>query len=179
MRKILLSLASLMLLSCATVSVDEPSICDSRNLEEIPTVPVGLSVPVGVKLPNISYSQQLDVSSTLSKITNVANSINVVVNQLVLNNSTGNLSWMSYVEVDIAANNMANMPIVQYTLQPTDEDASSINLPLIIDPNKLLTYLSSGPITLTFSISASIPQQTPHLSGTMCVAATATATKSL
>lgn len=175
--KLLLPLIALMAISCANVTVDEPSICDSKSLSQLPSVPVGVTVPVGTV--STSFSQTLDLSSSLSKINNVANSVNITVNDLMLDNSAGNMAWVSAIEVDIAAQGMQSQVLSKYTLTSSDQGSSSITLPVTMDSDTLYDYLSSGPVTLTFTFSGSATTQTPELSGSMCVSATASKQLSL
>jgi hypothetical protein len=177
--KLLLPLVALMAISCANVSVDEPSICDSKSLTSLPSVPVGVTVPSGISTPPISFSQQLELSGTLSKINSVADDVSVTVNQLVLDNTTGSLAWVQYVEVDIATDGMPSQPVVKFSPPPGSMNGSSIDLPVLMDPSTLYSYLSAGPVTLTFTLSGSVPTQTPELTGTMCVSASASKSVSL
>lgn len=180
MRKLFIALAaSMMAVSCANVTVDEPSICDSKSLTSLPSVPAGVTIPSGITAPPVSFSQQLDLSSTLSKIKNVANDVSVSVNELMLANTVGSMSWVQFVEVDISANGMPSKPVVKFSPQSGQMDVSSINLPVIMDPSVLFEYLSAGPVTLTFTLSGTVPTQTPELTGTMCVSASASKTVSL
>ena len=173
MRRILMPLAALAMLSCANVTVDEPSICDSKSLSQLPSVPVGVTPPPGISTPPISFSQTLDLSSTLSKINNVADSVNITVNDLMLDNSSGAMSWVSDIEVDITAQGMPSRVLTKYTLTSSDQSSTSLSLPVSMDSSTLYSYLSSGPVTLTFTFSGGVPSQTPELTGSMCVSASA------
>jgi hypothetical protein len=180
MRRLVFALvASMIAIGCATVTVDEPSVCDSKAMTQLPSVPAGVVVPPGITAPPISFTQQLDLSSTLDKINKVADSVSIGINRLTLDNSAGTMSWLSHVEVDIQSQGMASKVLVQYDLQPGDKSSSQVNLPVLLDTATLYSYLSAGPVTLTFTLSGDAPSQTPELTGTMCISASATATKSL
>lgn len=173
MRKLLFILAASMM-GCVSATVTEPSICESQALS-LPSVP--LSVP-GAD-PTISTTQQMDLSGTFSKIKDVTDSVSIAVNQLVVDNSSGNMSWLNHVEVDIASQGMPSKVMVNYDLKPSDQNSSSVNLPVVLDNDTLYSYLSKGPVTLTFTLSGNIPTQAVNLSGMMCLSASASVSKSL
>lgn len=177
MRKLLFVIAAALISAgCVSATVDEPSVCDSQALTQLPSTPVQATVPGVVP---VSFTQTLDLSSTLNKINNVADSVSVNVTQMLLANSTGTMSWLQHVEVDIVAQGMQSAVLVQYDLQPGDRNATSLSLPVKMDGNTLYSYLSKGPVTLTFTLSGSAPSQVPNLSGTMCLSASAKVSKSL
>lgn len=178
MRRIIFALAaSIIAVGCANVTVDEPSICDGKSLTSLPSVSSGDAG--GVSLPSVSFTQQLDLSSTLSKINNVADDVSIQVTQMVLDNTSGNMSWVTEVDVDIAANGMQSQRLVHYMAQPGDQSSSSLNLPILLGSGTMYSYLSSGPVLLTFTLSGSVPSQTPELTGTMCINASASKQLSL
>ena len=176
MHKLLLIMAAILISGCVSATVDEPSVCDTQALTQLPSAPVTATVPGTVP---VSFSQNLDLSGTLSKINKVADSVSINVTQMLLANSSGNMSWLQHVDVNITAQGMQSAVLVQYDLQPGDQNSTSLSLPVKLDNNTLYSYLSQGPVTLTFTLSGSAPTQVPNLSGTMCLSASASVSKSL
>lgn len=180
MRKLFLALVvSMAALGCASVSVDEPSVCDSKSLTQLPSIPSGVTVPSGIKVPPVAFSQQVDLSDTLSKINSVADTVSVSVNELSLSNNSGDFSWLSYVEVDMQSPSLPMLVLIKYNMQSDNQSASTIPFAIQVDSNTLYKYLSKGPVTLNFTLSGNTPAQVPHLSGNICLSASASVTKSL
>jgi hypothetical protein len=155
--------------------VDEPSICATHSLDVAGSEEVTL--PSGLDVPAITFSQQVDISDSLKDIGDITKNIEVNVNQLLINNTNGSMNWVQYVEVDISGQDFPTQTIVKYTT--TGENSSTLDLPVLISVNELYNYLASGTATLTFVLAGIVPNATPELNGTLCVEAKASDSKSL
>ena len=179
-----LSLVSLLALSgCVSGTVQDSSICDVQSLNSLPSLPVGVSPPPGFSVPPISFSQTVDVSSSLSKIKDVAKSVSATITQLSLSNSAGNFSWVGNVQIDIVSqNDPTDYPmttLATYSASSPDQ-SSTLDLTSQMTANQVYDYLASGPNTLYFTLSGNtLPSQTPELTGTVCISASARVKESL
>jgi len=169
-------------LHCATVTVDAPSVCDSKEITKMTSIG-NLPFTQGSAV----YFQPVDVSGALSKVNEFAN-VSVNILDFSINNSTGDLSWVNRVQVfilpstyDIAFMREDNLVTVKdYTLTPEDKASSTINLlPLKIDTSTLYDYLRKDAVNFIFTMDGTTAQKTPTLGGTICMSASASAEKSL
>lgn len=154
----LFAILSLLLVGCANVSVTEPSICDTQGLSQLPIVP-------NANVPALSFSEQVDLSGPIVKLGYFGDNISLTVTQLSL---SGDVSWVRHVEVDMSTVTLPNQVVVSSDVSGDD----TLNLPVTLSEDTFYQYLSSGPVTLTFTlVGENVPTQVPTLIGDFCVSA--------
>jgi hypothetical protein len=168
----LLGLLPMILVGCVSATVEEPSVCGSDSLGTIPASPVG-----GVTLPPQTFSSKFDFSEAISKLQGVSSDLSVNVNALTLDNSNGDLAWVSAVDVSVTGNT-SDTPEVSFASYHGTNPGTSVSIPILMDDATILRYLSH-PVTLTFTINGTAPTKAVNFSNTMCVAATGQFNKAL
>ena len=155
----------LVLTSCVSATLSEPSVCDTVTLGSLPNIPVG-----AVTIPPTTFSTPyLDYSNVVTKVTDIANQVNVAVNQLTLTNTVGDMSWVSSIDVYITGSDPASQPVLIATYAPASNMvSSSLDLSVQIDSAMLMPYLEV-PFKLTFTLSGSAPNQPVNIDTTVCV----------
>jgi hypothetical protein len=180
---------------CVSATVSEPSLCDTQTVSfgSIPpevsqaiqaAQSSGVSIaPQQVNLPpqDVSY----DFSSTLKKVSDIANDLQVDITQLVITN-TGDLNWVRSVSVQItgSAEDGSTQPAPLATYSTTGQPGSELSVNVQMSGAELLHYLESGTITLDFSLSGEVSESnlpSGSLSNTvnLCVSASGKFSKSL
>lgn len=175
MNKLLILPFLLAMTGCFSATVSDNSVCDSINLGTPPSFPV--SVPANVPLPPQTFSSSMDFSSSISKLSDVANNLTVNVSNLNLSNN-GDLTWISTLDVSISADGMPSVPFASYENVSGTDPGPEVSMKVLIDSGTLLSYLEH-PITLTFTVNGTIPTQTVSFENTMCVAISGKFSKSL
>jgi len=174
MNKIMI-LPFLMLVGCIDANVSDPSICDTFDLGTPPSFPV--SVPIGVPLPTQTFTSNMDFSSSISKLSDVANNLTVNVSNLNLSNN-GDLAFITTMDVSISAVGMPSVPFASYTNTTGSNPGPEVSMKVLVDSSTLLSYLEH-PVTLTFTVNGTIPTKTVSFENTMCVAVSGKFSKSL
>ena len=147
-----------MAVGCVSAKVSEPSACDSKSMSwEIPNLP---PQPAGAQsslngqsytIPPTSTTQSFDLSSTLSKVMDIASNVHVGINELTLDNSNAQFDWVDSVSVTMTSPPLASMLLADYTV--TNRGESIDLLPsLVATPDQVLTYFQNGPVTLTVTL---------------------------
>lgn len=173
---------------CATATVDVPA-CDtqSTNLGTVPSFPPGVAPPATVSLPPAPVS--FDISDALKKVSDVADSEQVTVTSLTIDNSAGDLNWVRSVNTTITGSATdGSTPEVAFA-SGSWSDTPGASLSLTLDQSmlgdKVLHYLQSGQVTLNVSVTGdpsamTLPAGTQlQNSVTLCVDAQGTISKSL
>jgi hypothetical protein len=148
------------LVGCLDVQISEPQICSLKSLGTVPG-----SALAGVSLPPLTLTQTVDLSSPLSKLSDVASSLTVSVNSLDLlgNNS---LSWVQALTVSVD-----NQTLATYTRPVADTGSSNdLTLTVVMPADQLEPLLAAGPVNLSFTLTAMAPAQDTELSTNLCVA---------
>ena len=108
-------------------------------------------------LPPFSQSTSFDFSSAVNDITDVTSNVQVMINSLTLDNSSGVFDWLTYVSVVMTAEGLPALNLATYA--PTTLPGAQINLLASLSPQAtaatLLNYFESGPVTLTITIGSS------------------------
>lgn len=184
--------------ACISANVSEPSACDTQQVSfpapSIPSVPssVDCSSLPSVTIPSESTTTTMDLSDDISKLQSVASNLNVAVTQLIIDNSNGQFDWVGEVDVSVSGNGLPNAPLATYTM-PDGGASSELNVQVVMSPANVLTYLSSGPLTMTLTLqgqtvtacqAASVLNTVTGSSSlntnvTMCISASGKVTKSL
>ena len=182
------------MMGCVSGSVSEGA-CDTRafsfDLPVFPTLPP--STPAGwtYTLPAVSAPpQSVDFSTTLSKITDVVDSLTAQITSLTLSNENGSLDWVKQVNV-YAEGSTSDFPkALLATYKSSRTPGSTLNVSVVMDSTAILNYLSAGPVELTVefpstTVDAKTLMQLQSLHGTVstnidtCVAISGSASKSL
>lgn len=150
----ILSMAACTLSGCATATLDAP-VCytQSTNFGTVPSFPAGVAPPATVSLPPVPVS--FDVSDTLKKVGDIANSEQVTVNSLTIDNSSGDLSWVRSVSATITGSatdgstNEASFASGQWSGDP----GGSLVLNVTMSGDQVLHYLQSGKVTLNLTVT--------------------------
>lgn len=172
MKNISALLLCLGLSACVSAQVTEPSLCDTSSLGSVPAFPVA-----GVALPPHTFTDTFDFSQTISKVTDVANQLTIGVTQLTVDGN--DMSWVTGVTVSIEGSG-ENTPQVEFATFTSDgRQDQSVPLTVTMDSDTLLSYLESGPITLSINVTGSAPLQTITMTNTLCVMASGSFSKSL
>lgn len=165
MNKLLILPFLLAMTGCFSATISDNSICDTFNLGTPPSFPV--AVDESIPLPPQTFSSQMDFSSSISKLSDVANNLMVNVSNLELSNN-GDLTWISSLDVSISAAGMPSVPFASYTGTGANP-GPEVSMRVLINSSTLLSYLEH-PITLTFTVYGTIPTKTVSFENTMCVA---------
>ena len=165
-------------IGCATATVNVDNVCATATLPSIPAAPV---LPAGQSYPSATFSRSIpfDFSQTLSKVDSAANSLNVSVNQLLLSNTTGDLTWVSEILVSINNQDSSSDSEPLASFHNDGTESNDVQMQVDMDSTTLLTYLSAGPVELTFSITGTVPTTPTTLSNTMCVSVAASVSKGI
>lgn len=161
-----------LMIGCVSATVDEPSVCTTVSLGSIPASPFP-----GITLPPTSFSDSMDFSGAVSKLTDVASNLTANVSNLSMSNN-GDLDWMSEVNVSIASSDMPSAAFASYTAPTNGKPGTTVDMKILMDSSTLLKYLEH-PITLTFTVSGTAPTQSVTFMNTMCVAVSGKFSKSL
>jgi hypothetical protein len=159
----------------ATVSDTNPGICDTFDLGTPPSFPV--SVGPGIPLPDQYFTTQMDFSSSISKLSDVANNLTVNVSNLNLSNN-GDLTWVDTIDVSISATGMPSIPFASYENMTGTDPGPEVSMKVLIDSGTLLSYLEH-PITLQFNVNGTIPTKQVDFENTMCIGLNGKFSKSL
>jgi hypothetical protein len=161
-------LLAAMAVNCVNLSVSDSNVCDSR--------PVSFAEPDGVSAacqalsldptlgatsftaPPVSTTVNFDFSGALNDVNKVVSSLNVQVNQLMLENpgteAESPFSSVSSIEIDVQGNNTALYPMVElahYTA-PSTGVGDMMDFTLDLPSDTLVTYLENGPVQLTLTV---------------------------
>jgi hypothetical protein len=180
---------------CISANITEPSACDSDdiNFGTIPsevTQALALAQASGVALPSEAVtlppqSVTEDFSGALNDITDITPNVQASITQLLVSNN-GNLNWVRGVNVQITGSDPTDTtpqaPLATYTSSSVPGGELSVNV--VMPGTTLLTYLESGPVTLTFTLNGVVTSKTVpsgQLSSTInvCISASASLSKSI
>jgi len=194
-----LSILAFVALSCATVTVTEPNACDSQSisfpLPTLPTLPAeAQSVLAGQSftIPPVSKTTSFDFSGTLSKISDISSSVSAGIDQLNLDNSDGEFSWLDNISVSMQSTTLPSIPLATYQAVSPGAQLNLLSS-LEATPDQVLSYFKSGPVTLTITlgsatgtvVNGSTVELLQRLNGqlstnlSVCVSASASVSKSL
>ena len=151
---------------CISVDVSIPSLCDSQAVSfpepaDLSTACAlatasGIGGSASYSLPPLTTTTTFDYSNDLNKIEKVAANLAVQVNQLSLDNTNNDFSFVHFIEVDIQGANQVAFPTVvlaTYTA-PTAGVGSELDFVVNPDTNLLLNYLKSGQVLLTLTLNS-------------------------
>lgn len=74
--------------------------------------------------------------------------------ELSLDNSQGQLDWVSSVSIQASGNGLPTVNLATYTV-PSTGASSELNFDVVMSGSQAFTYLSSGPVTLTITLGSS------------------------
>jgi len=160
MNKTIALIAIASMVGCVSGSLSDAA-CYSGQPVSFP-VPASITdYPVGdlgwgpLTLPAIqSPPIQEDFSNTLSKITDVSDSLTTQLSSISLSNENGDLSWVKGINAYVAEQGSTEQHLfAQYTAGATVR--STITLSQVIKNGTLFGYLSSGPVEITVQINSS------------------------
>lgn len=153
--------ASIMSNGCVSVQISDPEVCDSHPVSwAVPTLPtIPSTVPVcgdfTATLPSTSTTTTFDFSGDISKISQFADGLSVVINKLLIDNSSADFTWVSGVDVSISSKTLPQMELATY-VRPDAGQLTSLNVNVVMSPEDVLKYLSSGQVVLTFTLEPSV-----------------------
>lgn len=169
---------------CATATVDAPA-CDSQSvsLGTVPSLPLGVSTSVTLPPAPVSF----DLSDPLKKVSDVADSVQVSVNSLVIDNSSNDLDWVRSVSATIKGSAQdGSTPEVPFASgQWSTAPGSSLGLSVSMPSDQVLKYLQSGQVTINITASGDVSSSAvaagTQLSNSvqLCVEAQGSVSKSL
>ncbi len=167
------------MLGCVSVTVDAPSICDTEAMKKLSMTSIPPQIATLIPPTAVTYVQDINISEALSKVNQYTDTITVDVKEFSIADSANDLSWVDNVQVSIIEGDK-RVIVLDYALRPEDKVGSSVNLaPLKIETSKLYNFLSTGNVAFIFTLTATAPPRTPQLSGTVCISASASASKKL
>ncbi len=120
-------------------------------LDAIPTgkVPSNASIDVpALSAPPVSE----DFSSELSKISDVADSLQVEITSLTLSND-GDLSWVPGLTVSIEGATAAFPKTTLATYTSTGDPGSTLTVNVVMAGDQVLAYLEAGAVSLTVELA--------------------------
>ena len=162
------ALVAACIISCVSATVTEPSACDTHafswTIPNLPAVPSGVSGTATI--PPVSTSTTVNFSDVLSKVSNVASNVQVGINTLTIDNTNGDLSWVTSLEVDMTGSD-PTMPQQQLALYTSSgSEAAQLTPTITASQSDVLRYFQAGQVTLTITLGPG--------SGTVVDAATVT-----
>jgi len=153
------SVLGFLVLSCATATVTEPDACDSQAisfpLPSLPALPSQVQSGQTFTVPPFSKATSFDFSETLNKISDISSDITVGLNQLTLDNSSGELSWVDSVSVSMESNTLPSIPLANWQVSSTPGTQVNLLSSVQATPAQMLSYFESGPVTLTITLGSS------------------------
>ena len=172
MKSIMLCAAVLSMVGCITATISEPDACDTKSMSfdlsqamssvqsHLPSgetisslcASAGTNNTLTFQLPPLSTTTDFDFSDVLKKVTDVASSVSVSVNQLMLDNAQGQLDFVSHAEVDVSGNGLPMAVLATYDASKVM--SKELNVKVEMDAATMLTYLKSGPLTLTITMDS-------------------------
>ncbi len=162
-----LLLAAIVAGGCAHVEVQSVNQCDSTHF----ALSAPGQLPTGLLM--MSNSNGLSFDTTLSAVQLPASSsFDIALSPLTLTLGTGTWNFASRVTLTMAGSDPKKTPVLSvsdYTLTAADRSSSVLEVPLVVPSEKLVSYLRSGPLTLTLGLvpsGAAIP--TSDLSLRLC-----------
>lgn len=167
------TLAAIVAVACVSATVTEPSACSTADLGTLPATPVA-----GVQLPPQTFTSSFDFSGTINKVTDVADSIQASISNLMIHN-VDDMSWLQSVQVAISSNvgNAGAAALAHYAAS-SNNVGNDITLTIDMDDATLLGFLKQ-PFTLTFTVAGTTVTHSVVLNDTMCVAIVGKVTKSI
>lgn len=154
-------LVSIILIACATATVTEPSACQSQAVAfaapAVPAIPSqyqdsSMCSLFLVNVPAESTTVSLDLSDTVSQLNKVADSLNVNVTSLTIDNSQHLLDWTDQLDIFVQSKDgrLSMMKLAHYAkVMPVP---SSLEVLVVMSGNDMLKYLSV-PLTMTITIN--------------------------
>jgi hypothetical protein len=139
----------------SVASNDVSTLCNSGNLADLEAA-TGVTLPSSFTLPVLTTSQTFNFSGTLSSISDVTNTLNVMVNQLELSNeggSSGPLALVSNLQVTIVSADGGTPQLLANYSAPDAGNGSELKVNVDLTGSQILSDLEAGPVTLTFTIS--------------------------
>jgi hypothetical protein len=158
--------------ACVSATVTEPSACATADMG---TIPAALSV--GSQLPPQTFSSSFDFSGVVSKVGDVADTLQANVNALTVHGA-GDQSWLKSISVTVSTQGHSEQALLAHYDTLSAKSSNDVTLVIDMDPTVLLGFLRH-PITLAFIISGSSTTHPVVLNDTMCIAVTGKASKSL
>lgn len=172
--------------ACASVTVEAPA-CYSNTIDfgMLPPIPANTlpDTMVAVSLPPQSISY--DFSSDLGKVGDVVNELTAQVTELTLTDTTGDLSWVRsiLVQIDGSASDGSTPTATLASGSWKTAPGGEMDLSVSMDSTTLYHYMQAGSITITFTlsgeVSSSTVSNTTDLSNgvTMCILASGSFSK--
>jgi hypothetical protein len=156
---VMVAVVASMVIGCVSASVQEDA-CDSHSFSfPIPSDITGY--PVGdlgwgpLTLPAIDAPpQSIDFSGTLSKLTDVSDSLSASISSLTVANHNGELSWVKGISVFVTGSNPDQSKAL-FATYTGPSDASELNVKVVMSSKTVLQYLEAGPVSLTVQIDSS------------------------
>lgn len=180
MKLYLLAIAAIVSsLGCISATGSD-QVCKSSQLSSPlsgTVLPSGDTIPI----PALSYSSVIDFSTEVSKFNDIASKLSIDVSSNTLTTSTANWAWVSHLMVSMQGQTAAfpQVQLVDFTPSSSDQPEKTVSVPLLVDGDTLLSYLSQGPITLTYSFMGDLPPTVPSFTDDLCVNASISIKKSL
>jgi len=138
--------------ACVQMTVSDDVSVDDSFSYELPTLP---TLPPGTPIPPYSQtftqSKEEDVSDVISKLNDVGTT-SFTVNASTVTASMP-IPFVTHITVDILEKGGGDLVVVD-----TDTDGSSgttFNLPVLASSSDLLSYLGSGQVTISVSLTMS------------------------
>lgn len=152
-------------MSCIAADISSPSVCYNFPFDN--TNNIGLII--NNTEPTYTFKQTLNILNTFNQFD--SNHISIVISQFNLENTNGNMSWLSTADVYIYTQSLPKVSLLHYSLTEKNKLSSFIELPAKIDTNTLDQYLSSGSGSFLFVLTGNVPTSHPILNATICFSA--------
>jgi len=149
MNKFIALFGAVCLTACANVNVSDDFTVEKSFSYQLPSVPDGGVIPPYME--TLTQSTPVDVSNVISKL-NSLGTPSFTVYSMTIDANMG-LGFVTHVEVDITQSNGQYLVVCN-----TDAPTSGLRvlfLPVIASGNDLLTYLGSGQVILSVSLTVS------------------------
>lgn len=159
-----LSIVGLLVGACVSAKVSEPSICDTRavswNIPSLPTVPAQYQSALtcsqySAMVPEASAPINFNFSDSINKVSNVANNLNINIDQLTLSSPKLPLDWVQGVEVWVPGSEDSGgtpQELATYEMPEGGTSDGTLNVKVIMAPNQILNTLEAGPVDLTINL---------------------------
>jgi hypothetical protein len=156
MRTLLLALCAIVLsVACVSGSVSE-SACSTQSVSvPFPSIPSLPHLPSGaVEIPELAAPPfNEDLSSTLDKVSNIADSLSLTIQSLTVDNTNHDFDWVSDVDVYITGTGSGQPKTLLASYQSTGA-SPVLNINEVLDPDTLLSYLEAGSVQIELVFGA-------------------------
>lgn len=157
-------------IGCVSATAEVESVCSSGKMP-ISFASSKASAVVGERTVTKTFDE--DFSDALSKFNDIG-SVSIKRSSLSVN---GDVSFIRQVDISLHSVSLnQDVSMVNTTIIPS---GSNLTVPINVDNGKLYSFLNSGKVILTVSLTGVLPQNETNLDSSFCVGLTSKIDKAL